>query len=178
MQTTNGGADWSNQVSLTVSDLNAINFYDEENGYAAGRDGVIVYTNNGGDLWNSETPISAERLLDIHFHDANHGYAVGREGVILRYSVTTGIANSPAEKISVHISPNPVFEQATIQIDNRKNRQWQLEVIDLSGSLVMDMKGIARDAISFSREGLNSGMYIYTVKIQDGTTTTGKFVIQ
>ena len=178
MQTVNGGADWSNQVSLTVSDLNAIDFYDENNGYAAGRDGVIVYTNNGGDLWNSETPITTERLLDIHFHDANHGYAVGREGVILQYSVATGITNSRAEKINVRISPNPVFETATITIDNRKNQPWQLEVIDLSGSLVMDLEGIARDEIRFSRDGLKSGMYIYSVKIAGHDAITGKFVVQ
>lgn len=178
MHSPNGGTDWANQVSLTVSNLNAICFHDEQNGYAAGRDGVIVYTDNAGNLWNSVTPITTERLLAIHFSDAGHGYAVGREGIILRYSVATGFQDVDDEKARVLVCPNPVQDEGIIKIKNHHNLPWQVEIIDLSGSHVKTYENITSNEMCLETDAFKSGMYIYTVKVADQQTLTGKFVIQ
>ena len=50
MKTTNGGVNWSTQVSNTFSILNDVYFTDAMNGYITGGSGTILKTMNGGTI--------------------------------------------------------------------------------------------------------------------------------
>jgi hypothetical protein len=47
-KSTNGGDTWIKSTTPTTRDLRAIYFYDENQGFAVGDSGVILYTSNGG----------------------------------------------------------------------------------------------------------------------------------
>jgi photosystem II stability/assembly factor-like uncharacterized protein len=59
-----GGATWKQAPVPVSSDLTAVYFVDDKNGWAVGHDGVILHTNDGGDTWSLQlTGIKANELL-------------------------------------------------------------------------------------------------------------------
>lgn len=59
-----GGATWKQAPVPVSSDLTAVWFVDERNGWAVGHDGVILHTSDGGDTWSLQlTGIKANELL-------------------------------------------------------------------------------------------------------------------
>lgn len=58
------GATWKQAAVPVSSDLTAVCFVDDKNGWAAGHDGVILHTNDGGDTWSLQlTGVKANELL-------------------------------------------------------------------------------------------------------------------
>ncbi|MGA9697271.1 MAG: YCF48-related protein, partial [Dehalococcoidales bacterium] len=57
LKTTNGGTEWTSQVSGTSNDLYSVFFTDKNTGYAVGLNGVILKTRNGGSY-----PVGVEDL--------------------------------------------------------------------------------------------------------------------
>lgn len=92
-KSTDKGRNW---MALTTSgitasrDFNAVHFFDEENGIAAGgieaNDSIltIVKTGNGGDTWSVILDRPDPWINDIYFVDTNLGFAVGDFGTILK----------------------------------------------------------------------------------------------
>ncbi len=69
---------WFEQTNGTISNLNAVHFIDDYNGFAVGDNGVFLSTTNGGDSWNIQNIAeSYEYLLDVYFTDINNGIVVG-----------------------------------------------------------------------------------------------------
>ncbi len=59
-----GGATWKQTPVPVSSDLTAVYFVDDKNGWAVGHDGVILHTSDGGDSWNLQlTGIKANQSL-------------------------------------------------------------------------------------------------------------------
>ncbi len=83
-KTDNAGEEWRIVESGQTVRLKAVHFIDENRGWAAGRDGVVIRTTDGGETWSDALNTGSERILrDIYFADANHGWAVGDNGRIL-----------------------------------------------------------------------------------------------
>ena len=63
-----GGASWTAQESgvIVATDYNAVRFYDDNTGYAAGDSNVIVFTENGGLTWSALTGPGAQAGVDIN----------------------------------------------------------------------------------------------------------------
>jgi hypothetical protein len=81
--TTNGGTEWTLQSSGTTTNLNSVNFNDQNNGWAVGENGTILRTTDGGTEWTLQSSGTSEWLNSVCFTDANNGTAVG-VGIILR----------------------------------------------------------------------------------------------
>ncbi|MFH1097813.1 MAG: YCF48-related protein [Candidatus Desantisbacteria bacterium] len=74
---------WSVQESGTTTYLYSVCFVDANNGWAVGRDGLILHTHNGGIIWEiQKSKIKNDSLCSVFFIDQNKGW-VGGEGVIL-----------------------------------------------------------------------------------------------
>ena len=84
VRTTNGGVNWTSQVSGTTSDLYAVDFVDGSNGWAVGVNGTIIRTLNGGTTWTTQTSGTTNTLNSVHFINSTTGYAVGNSGTILK----------------------------------------------------------------------------------------------
>ena len=92
LKTTNGGTDWTSQLSGIVADLlTSVYFTDADTGYAVGyydnmSSGVIILkTTNGGTNWTSQSSgLDFYELHSVYFTDAYTGYVVGGTGTILK----------------------------------------------------------------------------------------------
>jgi photosystem II stability/assembly factor-like uncharacterized protein len=66
--------------------LNDVYFIDNQNGWAVGYNGTILYTTDGGQSWLSQTSGTTNHLKRIQFVDSQDGWAVGDNGTILQTS--------------------------------------------------------------------------------------------
>lgn len=83
LHSTNGGQNWSAQVSGEVEKLRDIWFADANNGWAVGRDGILIHTNDGGQNWSPQSSPATDDLRGVHMLDIQRGWAVGSRGLIL-----------------------------------------------------------------------------------------------
>lgn len=105
------GASWSQATVPVSSDLTAVSFPTERDGWAVGHDGVVLATHDAGATWSKQldgrglgalllaaypdgTPLHADAqrfadegpdkpFLDVHFSDAQHGFVVGPFNLLL-----------------------------------------------------------------------------------------------
>jgi len=73
-------AQWIQQNSGTDSTLNSVYFIDQENGWAVGEGGIILYTTDGGENWNQQISGTDLNLQSVHFFDQDLGWIVGGVG--------------------------------------------------------------------------------------------------
>jgi len=76
--------DWYLQQSGTFQDLKSVFFTAPGTGYAAGYNGIILYTDNGGQDWGPQTSGVTSPLMGISFSDVNNGVAGGMSGTIVK----------------------------------------------------------------------------------------------
>ena len=84
---TDKGKTWKSQTAPTVSHLQDITSWDENNSVAVGNNGVTLKTKDGGKNWvEVESPKSetANKLLRVHSYPDGEGWAVGEMGMILQ----------------------------------------------------------------------------------------------
>ena len=79
------GRSWMQQRVPTRSTLTSVVFVDDNRGWAAGHDAVILGTSDGGFTWELlySDPDDERPILDLWFHDELRGYAVGAYGLFL-----------------------------------------------------------------------------------------------
>jgi photosystem II stability/assembly factor-like uncharacterized protein len=124
LKTTDSGLNW-NSISTPDSAyyLRAVDFIDNE-GWAVGKHGTIIYTSNYGDTWEFQTNPADTTLFDVDFSDNLHGLACGYDGILYttdggqNWSITSGIQEenrSSSPQISyLNIFPNPFSEKTEI----------------------------------------------------------------
>ncbi len=74
---------WRVLDSGVESDLCAVRFTDENTGWAAGEDGIIIHTSDGGENWTVQAAAAGEDLAALCFVDSATGWAAGAAGTIL-----------------------------------------------------------------------------------------------
>ncbi len=77
---------WRLQESPLERDLCAVSFTDEEVGWAAGTNGMIIHTDDGGETWMEQKSGTREKLTYLCFLNSSTGWAAGGGGVILKTS--------------------------------------------------------------------------------------------
>ncbi|MCP4697280.1 MAG: hypothetical protein GY862_10570 [Gammaproteobacteria bacterium] len=79
------GKTWNQSDVPTQAALTAVFFHDENLGWAAGHDAIILHSDDGGAHWRHQysAPEKESPLLDIWFRDARHGFAIGAYGLFL-----------------------------------------------------------------------------------------------
>ena len=84
LHSADAGNSWTQVPVPASSNLTAVYFADEKNGWAVGHAETIVRTQDGGDSWQLVhfEPEDAQPLLDVCFTDASRGVAVGAYGMI------------------------------------------------------------------------------------------------
>ncbi len=87
---TDNGATWQQAQVPTRALLTAVDFYDENLGWAVGHDSVILRTIDGGATWElvNWAPEEESPFFDVRFTDAENGAAIGAYGAF--YATTDG----------------------------------------------------------------------------------------
>jgi len=92
---------WHN-ASVNYTPINSLNFADNQNGYAALDDGLILKTTDGGLNWVTEQ-IADVNLNSIFFINANIGWVVGNNGKIYKSEDGGNNWTEQASNTSVHL---------------------------------------------------------------------------
>lgn len=82
--TRDGGKTWE-KAEIDISQrLGDIFFFDKKNGWAIGKNGMIVGTKDGGKKWEIQTSKVGNWLYGVHFPTEKIGYAVGMSETIVQ----------------------------------------------------------------------------------------------
>jgi len=73
---------WDSQKHQGIY-LKTISFPTQDNGWVAGKGGIIWHSNNGGSTWTPQSTPTQETLNKIFFFNTQEGLAVGSTGVIV-----------------------------------------------------------------------------------------------
>jgi photosystem II stability/assembly factor-like uncharacterized protein len=76
LATTDGGAHWRMQPSVTPGPLSDVAFPDARHGWAVGPAGTIIATADGGRTWRAQHTDPRYDLKAVAFSDATHGWAI------------------------------------------------------------------------------------------------------
>ena len=76
---------WQALTTGITSELRAVHFPTDMDGWAVGANGVIIKTSNGGTTWSApQTTNTTQVLHSVHFISGSTGWAVGARGTILK----------------------------------------------------------------------------------------------
>lgn len=107
LKTTDGGVNWTIVMDNLGSMLNGVHFFNANQGYAVGDDGVIYYTSDAGSTWQNQVITNNDDfgLNAVFFKDAFFGIAVGSDGKLLWYvdenaNLASGTIDSPVTLIN------------------------------------------------------------------------------
>jgi photosystem II stability/assembly factor-like uncharacterized protein len=83
--TTDGGKTWHHQLGEPPNNFRDVQFLDEQNGWIAGDNGVLLATEDSGENWKRLESGTTDRLVDVHFIslDPKWGWAMAKDGTLL-----------------------------------------------------------------------------------------------
>jgi len=85
-KTVDGGSTWTNPMTSTTGAVNAVAFWDVNNGVVTCCDGQIHRTTDGGANWTQMTSPTNRTLNDLEYTNASTILACGMDGVIMKSS--------------------------------------------------------------------------------------------
>ena len=147
------------------------------NGTVIGSSGTILRTTNGGTTWVLQSSGTTETLNGVSFTDSDNGTVVGNGGTILR-TTTGGVVSVdekdneiPTEYLLSQNYPNPFNPNTTINYAVKERGFVQLKVYDVLGNevatLVNEEKQLGNYSVSFSKNNLPSGVYVYSLLVNN-----------
>ena len=99
-----GGNTWQMNTNVPdYGDFRNVYFFDANNGWIIGGNGLIFNTSNGGNIWQKQTSNTTNTLTSISFINSQVGYAVGENGTVMK---TT---NSGSTWITVNLNSTNHF---------------------------------------------------------------------
>ncbi|MBK8662976.1 MAG: hypothetical protein IPN18_14755 [Ignavibacteriales bacterium] len=63
-------------MNIVSSNLNTIEFIDQDNGWIGGNNGVVLYTQNGGSVWSVSNVGNPVAIKKVKFINATTGWAI------------------------------------------------------------------------------------------------------
>lgn len=118
---------------------------------------VLLYTiNNGGHTW----PGASIDIGDITNQDIHASAEIWN--FFSKYTLPdwVGIPDQTFSEGSLIVYPNPVIQNAVIEVPESNIKSWILKIRDVSGRLMREEKTYLGNKIPFIRNGLNNGVYI------------------
>ena len=100
-------------------------------------------------------------------------------------SLTTSLFAQSNAKLGeldyVKIYPNPVTTEATIRINDAvdlNKSKVSITFYNVVGKEVLKLSNIKDVEVRFNRDNLSTGMYIYQLRIDDRTQSTGRIIVK
>ncbi len=187
LKTTDGGNSWFEKEFLSQPYfVQGIGFADENTGWIGGNSTQTTYgTTDGGDTWFPAD--FGVRINRFRFFGDSLGYAMGQ--TVYKYKkggFTSVDLENPviAEGLRLQQNyPNPFNPETIISFSvpfkTEPNQLIQLKVYDVLGkevtTLVNEVKEPGEYSVLFDARGLSSGVYYYTLR--SGNETTSKKLV-
>ena len=136
--------------------------------------GRFIVTNDTGNTWNEYTAPDSLFISDIVFIDSLRGYSVGLNGTILKFKGISTNVDKPVEVPSgfslKQNYPNPFNPSTTISFFLAEKANVILKIYDIMGremrSIELKMEK-GEHNIKFTSDNLSSGVYIYTLIVNN-----------
>ena len=172
LHTSDAGASWSVLLDSVAPMLNDLHFYNGDNGYAVGNNGVLYSTTNAGFNWsyisvpggiNDDFPLYA-----VRFASQNLGVLTGMWGKSLIYR--NNMVQRESEFVNskgLIVFPNPVNQQLSVTYFLQQSGEAVFQVFNSSGALVSETFGNevkqGESVFTFSMDGFSEGIYLLRV---------------
>ena len=75
------------------------------------------------------------------------------------------------------IYPNPFSDRTDVVFDNPDGKAFEMRVLDLTGKLIRLKTDIKTDRVTFSRDGISTGIYFMELRSAD-KVFLGKLMIE
>ncbi len=133
-----------------------------------------IITNEAQTNPNYDDPERAKANIDtmMAFIMPRAYYALQLDSVRITTSTRDLLTNA---SVDLQIFPNPATASFTIQVANTE-RIRQIDVYDLRGSRVAQVRGLNQSSYVLSRGGLPNGSYIIQLRFDAGTTARKVFL--
>ena len=204
-KTTNGGLIWINQVLPQGGNLvpngNAFSVLNKDTLWASGGykffpgqgpRGTLNFTTNGGDTWYFQlldTSYQIPNILYVDFVNKRNGWAyLGPQGV----HTTNGGDTTfylPIQQISTEIPndyklfqnyPNPFNPNTNITYNIKSQSSVKIIVFNIQGKQITELINEKQTAgtyeLNWDASAFSSGVYFYSLIIDDITTSTKKMI--
>lgn len=187
-KTTNGGVNWQVKLSNFLGSMNMVYYHNSNTLTVVGNYGVILKSYDGGDTWTIQSNQSDQFLHDVDFYNDNIGIAVGRNGTIVK-TISGGLVNIEQTSSSIpkvyslkQNYPNPFNPTTSIRFDIQKTGFVTLKVYSMQGaevkSLVNENVNPGSYEVSLNAENLPSGIYFYTLQVNEFKETKKMMLIK
>ncbi|MBN2620545.1 hypothetical protein JXB22_05575 [candidate division WOR-3 bacterium] len=158
--TTSGGLTWT-PVTPPVNTyyLRALDFVNDNNGWAVGRFGTIIHTTDGGASWTFQTNPATTTLFDVDFSDNDHGIACGQDIILYTFDGGqnwhgVGVEEhnvSTMQQTRVTTYPSPVRSEVLIAYSIEHIAQnVTIGIYDIAGCVVKSFR-LTPDALRTAR---------------------------
>jgi len=180
-------------TDLQVSDITNIEIDQSGTIWVGGRNGVASYDGSNWKKYdNSDLPLVLDDvggtfLMDIQVDENNNKYFLTHNGGILIYNENIVNDVSDVEEISKDFLlsqnfPNPFNPSTTISYSIPKQSNVSLKVYDMLGREIAELVDAEKSAgsykVNFDAGNLSSGIYFYTLKANEFSSTRKMLLIK
>jgi len=187
LKTTNGSVNWVTQNANVLGNLNSICILNENNGFVVGTDGSISRTTNSGTNWIPQAKLTDNNLNSVIFTDSENGYITGDFGTLIKTTnggltfITKINDLQPNDFTLFQNYPNPFNSSTVIKYNLKASGFIEIKVYDLVGrklfTLVNESQNSGSFSVLFSSDEINSGVYFYSLFINNIKKITKKFLL-
>ncbi len=93
------------------------------------------------------------------------------------YTGTVGI-NEVSENVSMSVYPNPANAELNVSISSEQKPISNIRLYDVTGRMTKEIAGVNAYTKAIDVAGMNTGIYLLSIKLTDGTTATRKVAIE
>ena len=80
--------------------------------------------------------------------------------------------------LNVLAYPNPFTEHTTIELNDSKNREFSMTLLNSQGQIIMSINNITAGQIRIERDNLASGLYFFQISTGGQFVAAGKLIIK
>ncbi len=88
------------------------------------------------------------------------------------------IYNNDLPKLNVFAYPNPFTEYTTIEMNDSKNREFSMKLLNSQGQIIRSINNITVGQIRIERDNLASGLYFFQLSTDRQLVAAGKLIIK
>jgi photosystem II stability/assembly factor-like uncharacterized protein len=184
--TNNSGESWQYTEFGVFGIANSIGFRNAQEGWISlGIIDSFLVTTNGGNDWSMSPVPKQGRIYGIFFSDQRNGWAIGNNGIILKYNssiigIDQNVTFTPSDFELHQNYPNPFNPSTNISFSMKRRSAVSIEVFDVKGNTVaVPVDGqfsAGTHSVTLYSNGLASGVYFYTLKV-DGVSVDSKRMV-
>lgn len=96
------------------------------------------------------------------------------------YDATGTRPDAHTQTIELNVYPNPLSTKAYIKIVNSSYSEieYAFEIYDVAGKRVKSFSGNTTEGFEITSEGIENGIYLYKLSLNNSQTATGKLIIR